>query len=225
MGNVSSEYFKNINTEYPENKIIQFYKLTHYFSDEHYDIRKFTSEIKKPSTIKFLQGTFYLSILHYLVFSSIWLSYFQIQQLFHAINWLKLIKQSKMDNSVILVLKRNKKKKKPIFSRIRSTSYLYDMDSVKLKRTSTMKNVKNMKNINIDDEEESIPDAIKGSYKFYVLFDEIPIRKFEIDSVYYYKSPTPYELLEEIYKKKDSIPVHEDFERSYSFLLKELISY
>jgi hypothetical protein len=227
MGNLNS---KNDDTKYPGNRIEMILSLTDYFKPSTYDLHKFVSLIKKPKIIKVIQEPFYFTLIHYLVFASIWLEFSEIQQLWHAISWLKIIKDDELCSTVVLGIK--SKNNKPIFSRLKSNTY--SNAPATLKRKSSMSSIRFIEmdssyydnNIGQEDNENSRRYSINtDSHEFSVMFDLFADSLTSFDSIIYLGSLTALELLEKLNSKITHLDVHKDFIKSYKFLKDEMEKY
>jgi hypothetical protein len=228
MGNLNS---KNDDTKYPSNRIEMILSLTDYFKPGTYDLHKFVSSIKKPKIIKVIQEPFYFTLIHYLVFASIWLEFSEIQQLWYAISWLKIIKDEKLCTTVVLGIK--SKNNKPIFSRLKSNTY--SNTPATLKRKSSISSIRFVEmdssysenNIGGDGNEESSRrySINTDSHEFSVMFDLFADSLTSFDSIIYLGSLTALELLEKLNSKITHLDVHKDFIKSYKFLKDEMEKY
>lgn len=227
MGNLNS---KNEDTKYPSNRIETILSITDYFKPGTYDLHKFVNVIKKPKIIKAIQEPFYFTLIHYLVFSSIWLEFSEVQQLWYAISWLKIIKDDKLCSTVVLGIK--SKNNKPIFSRLKSNTY--SNAPATLKRKSSISSIRFIEmdssysenNIGVDDDEKSRRYSVNtDSHEFSVMFDLFADSLTSFDSIVYLGSLTALELLEKINSKITHLDVHKDFIKSYTFLKTEMEKY
>lgn len=225
MGNINS---KN-ETLYPANKIETILSLTDYFKPSSYDLHKFVNIIKKPKIIKMIQEPFYFTLIHYLVFASIWLEFTQVQQLWYAISWLKLIKNEKLCSTVVLGVK--SKNSKPIFSRLKSNTYTNTPAT--LKRKSTLSSIRFIE-IDSSETENNIGEdnsmlrrysVNTDSSEFTVMFDDVAELLTSFDSIVYLGTLTALELLEKLNSKITHLEVHQDFLKSYKFLKNEMEKY
>jgi hypothetical protein len=224
MGNLNS---KN-DTRYPINRIETMLSLTDYFKPGSYDLHKFVNVIKKPKIIKNIQEPFYFTLIHYLVFASIWLEFSQVQQLWYALSWLKIIKNDKLCSTVVLGIK--SKTNKPIFSRLKSNTY--SNTPAKLKRKSSMSSIRFLEidssetDNNIVDETNSRRYSIDtDSNEYSVMFDLFADSLTTFDSIVYLGEMTALELLEKLNSKITHLDVHKDFIKSYKFLKDEMEKY
>jgi len=224
MGNLNS---KN-DTKYPINRIEIMLSLTDYFKPGTYDLHKFVNVIKKPKIIKNIQEPFYFTLIHYLVFASIWLEFSQVQQLWYALSWLKIIKNDKLCSTVVLGIK--SKTNKPIFSRLKSNTY--SNTPAKLKRKSSMSSIRFLEidssetDNNIVDETNSRRYSIDtDSNEYSVMFDLFADSLTTFDSIVYLGEMTALELLEKLNSKITHLDVHKDFIKSYKFLKDEMEKY
>jgi len=213
--------------EFPKEQVEVMLDIIQYFKPNNYDLHRFIQLLKKPKTIKFIQKPFYFTLLHYLVLSSIWLDFEQVQQMWYAISWLKLIKNEVMCSSVVVGIK-SKRKKKPLFSRLRTNSYIASSASNTLKRTKTLSSIRNL---NLYDEDLEIAEDIDSRYsistshsEICVLFDSIN-ELHSFGSVHYFGNVTAIELLEKINDKAERLDVNKEFKKSYSFLKTEIEKY
>lgn len=226
MGNLNS---KNEDTKYPSNRIDTILSITDYFKPASYDLHKFVNVIKKPKIIKAIQEPFYFTLIHYLVFASIWLEFSEVQQLWYAISWLKIIKDEKLCSTVVLGIK--SKNNKPIFSRLKSNTY--SNAPATLKRKSSMSSIRFIEmdssysenNIGIDHEQSRRYSVNTDSHEFLVMFDLFSDSLTSFDSIVYLGSLTALELLEKINSKITHLDVHKDFIKSYTFLKTEMEKY
>jgi hypothetical protein len=224
MGNLNS---KN-DTKYPINRIETMLSLTDYFKPGTYDLHKFVNVIKKPKIIKNIQEPFYFTLIHYLVFASIWLEFSQVQQLWYALSWLKIIKNDNLCSTVVLGIK--SKTNKPIFSRLKSNTY--SNTPAKLKRKSSMSSIRFLEidssetDNTISDEENSRRYSIDtDSNEYSVMFDLFADSLTTFDSIVYLGEMTALELLEKLNSKITHLDVHKDFIKSYKFLKDEMEKY
>jgi hypothetical protein len=199
--------------------------LTDYFKPGTYDLHKFVNVIKKPKIIKNIQEPFYFTLIHYLVFASIWLEFSQVQQLWYALSWLKIIKNDKLCSTVVLGIK--SKTNKPIFSRLKSNTY--SNTPAKLKRKSSMSSIRFLEidssetDNNIVDETNSRRYSIDtDSNEYSVMFDLFADSLTSFDSIVYLGEMTALELLEKLNSKITHLDVHKDFIKSYKFLKDEM---
>jgi hypothetical protein len=204
------------------------YSITDYFKPASYDLHKFVNVIKKPKIIKAIQEPFYFTLIHYLVFASIWLEFSEVQQLWYAISWLKIIKDKKLCSTVVLGIK--SKNNKPIFSRLKSNTY--SNAPATLKRKSSMSSIRfiemdsSYSENNIGEEEQSRRYSVNtDSHEFLVMFDLFSDSLTSFDSIVYLGSLTALELLEKINSKITHLDVHKDFIKSYTFLKTEMEKY
>ena len=212
--------------EFPLEQVETILDIVQYFKPNHYDLHKFIQLLKKPKTIKFIQKPFYFTLLHYLVFATIWLDFEQIQQMWYAISWLKLIKNELLCSSVVVGIK-SKRKKKPLFSRLRTNSYISSSSNT-LKRTKTLSSIRN---VNLYDEDLEISEDIDSRYSVSTSHNEICVLFDSVNelncfgSVHYFGNITALELLEKINQKAERLDVNKEFKKSYSFLKSELEKY
>jgi hypothetical protein len=226
MGNLNS---KNEDTKYPINRIETIISITDYFKPSTYDLHKFVNVIKKPKIVRTIQEPFYFTLIHYLVFSTIWLDFSEVQQLWYAISWLKIIKDEKLCGSVVLGIKSINNK--PIFSRLKSNTY--SIAPATLKRKSSMSSIRFIEmdssysdnNIGEDDEKSRRYSVNTDSHEFSVMFDLFSDSLTSFDSIIYLGSLTALELLEKINSKITRLDVHKDFIKCYSFLKTEMEKY
>jgi len=224
MGNLNS---KN-DTKYPINRIETMLSLTDYFKPGSYDLHKFVNVIKKPKIIKNIQEPFYFTLIHYLVFSSIWLEFSQVQQLWYALSWLKIIKNDKLCSTVVLGIK--SKTSKPIFSRLKSNTY--SNTPAKLKRKSSMSSIRFLEidssetdNTILDEENSRRYSINTDSNEYSVMFDLFADSLTTFDSIVYLGEMSALELLEKLNSKITHLDVHKDFIKSYKFLKDEMEKY
>lgn len=227
MGNLNS---KNEDTKYPISRIETIISITDYFKPCTYDLHKFVNVIKKPKIIRAIQEPFYFTLIHYLVFATIWLDFSEVQQLWYAISWLKIIKDEKLCASVVLGIKSINNK--PIFSRLKSNTY--SIAPATLKRKSSMTSIRFIEvdsscsdnNIGGEDDEKLRRYSVNtDSHEFSVMFDLFSDSLTSFDSIIYLGSLTALELLEKINSKITHLHVHKDFIKSYTFLNNEMKKY
>lgn len=226
MGTNNSKY-SNMNFKYPLFHIQTIMQLIDFFKPDNYNLHKFVATIKKPKIIKAIQEPFYFTLIHYLVFSTIWLDFQEVQQLWYALSWLKIIKNNKLCDTVVLAIK-NKDKRNKLFTRLQSNSYI-DSTSTTLKRSNTISYIKNNDDYyDYDDENEYNErrhSVSRGSNEFSLLFDELNNNIRLFSRTFYFGDITAIELLDKIKDKKDSLDVHKDFDKSYDFLHIEIKKY
>jgi len=203
---------------FSKERISKITELTEYFKQDTYNLHKFVGLIKKPKTIKLLQEEFYFTLIHYIVFSSMWLEYDKVQQLWYSISWLKIIKNSKTHSSLVLSIKQ--KEKKPLLKRLTSSINTGGVSiKPKLRRSSTLHLLDVVDN-NEDQENEM---NIKNS-EIQILFDKSGSDLINSSCLLILGEMTAIEILKFI-KERPWIDYHIDFDKSYIFLLNEINSY
>lgn len=201
---------------FSKERISKITEITDYFKQDSYNLHKFVGIIKKPKTIKLLQEDFYFTLIHYIVISSMWLEYDKVQQLWHSISWLKIIKNVKTHQSLVLAIKQ--KERKPLLKRLTSSINTGVSIKPKLRRSSTI----NLFEIDEIYDEEKETD-IKNS-EIQILFDKCGSDLINATYLLILGELTALEILKML-KERPWIDYHIDFDKSYTFLLNEINSY
>lgn len=204
---------------FSKERISKITELTEYFKQDSYNLHKFVGLIKKPKIIKLLQEEFYFTLIHYIVFSSMWLEYDKVQQLWYSISWLKIIKNSKTHSSLVLSIKQ--KEKKPLLKRLTSSINTGVSIKPKLRRSSTLHLLDVDDSYYNDDQENEM--NIKNS-EIQILFDKCGSDLINSTCLLILGEMTAIEILQFI-KERPWIDYHIDFDKSYIFLLNEINSY
>lgn len=217
MGTSLSKYSSDY--KYPLYQIEYIMELIEFFKPNNYNLHKFVNLLKKPKTIKIIQEPFYFTLIHYLIFASIWLEYDKVQQLWYALSWLRIIRDDEMCGTICIAIK--KKNIKPLLNRFKTTGNL-NVGGAKLKRTNS---ISMMKNIDYDDITQIKHSVNNENNEYYINFEDLIDDITSFNSVIYVGQLTALELLERIHEKMDRIDVHRDFTKSYTFLKDQLEKY
>jgi DNA-binding MltR family transcriptional regulator len=217
MGTSLSKY--SLDYKHPLYQIKYIIELIEFFKPNNYNLHKFVNLLKKPKTVKIIQEPFYFTLIHYLIFSSIWLEYDKIQQLWYALSWLRIIRDDDTCGSVCIAIKR--KNTKPLLNRLKTTGNL-NVGGARLKRTNSISMIKNIDYKDITQGRYSINNE---NNEYYINFENIIDDITSFNFIIYVGQLTALELLEKIYEKMDRINVHRDFIKSYAFLKDQLEKY
>lgn len=200
---------------FPKDRVSKITEITEYFKTDSYNLHKFVAIIKKPKTIKLLQEDFYFTLIHYIVLASMWLEYDKIQQLWHSVSWLKIIKNNKTHSSLVLGIKQ--KEKKPILKRLTSSINSGVSIKPKLRRSSTLNLLK------LDEDDMYDTSEINES-EIQILFNQSSSQLIDYSSILILGGLTAIDILK-LLKERPWIDYHIDFDKSYIFLYNEINSY
>ena len=202
---------------FTKDRVSKISEIIEYFKTDSYNLHKFVALIKKPKTIKLLQEDFYFTLIHYIVLASMWLEYDKVQQLWHSISWLKIIKNNKTHSTLILAIK--EKERKPILKRLTSSVNSGMSIKPKLRRSSTI----NLLKIEDEDTHDSEDLEIKNT-ELQILFNQTSSQMVEYSAILMLGGLTAIDILK-LLNERPWIDYHVDFDKSYVFLYSEIKSY